>query len=528
MPRKRKNSGSFYSNHVGNVEQTASGKFLVRARKRKIPTNEQEVTVETLEAGKARLRKLDRLYLKKATVPLADIPDPQLHAADRAREDFYIRHKKTPKFEFGEVVAAGLESLRLKSLREQLPTIRESIAWFHEYRRTPEAKRKGIGTVSEKGLRKEERTIERLFERAAIGVPEETKQVSIERVLDKSIGELFDGTFFVESTKEGWFEFCNNHLNELKTQAGNPMGASARSAQAMTLRTFCADVIKHNRARLSPPYTNPLQDLPTNHRYKRDTKAKIPFQTPDKVRSLFKFLCEDAEANPVIKDKRKKGQLHDLIPYLALVYFSGRRQSEIAYWDQARRRLNWSQFKNWSEPSEVSDGYLFTIPAFDEQGRRRGKKDYPTPADLHNVGYQWLRYYFEGLKGKSIPHEGNIWFSTTYMKRLRKKFELEQNDIRHTFVSAAMKAYPRDTSYWHRHCAHTEGVAMRDYQNLMLSKPEAEEFFRLDPVSIVGWNDVTRRLFDPDGMNELLENQQTQQSTEHYDEVDWEGIPMSD
>lgn len=68
MPRKRKNSESFYSNHVGNVEQTASGKFLVRARKRKIPTNEQEVTVETLESGKARLRKLDQLYLKKAAV----------------------------------------------------------------------------------------------------------------------------------------------------------------------------------------------------------------------------------------------------------------------------------------------------------------------------------------------------------------------------------------------------------------------------------------------------------------------------
>ncbi|MDB4812517.1 hypothetical protein OAH06_00225 [Akkermansiaceae bacterium] len=70
MPRKRKNSGSFYSNHVGNVEQAASGKFMVRARKRKIPTNEQEVTVETLESGKARLRKLE-----KATVPLADVPE---------------------------------------------------------------------------------------------------------------------------------------------------------------------------------------------------------------------------------------------------------------------------------------------------------------------------------------------------------------------------------------------------------------------------------------------------------------------
>ncbi|MDB4675580.1 hypothetical protein OAP08_03890 [Akkermansiaceae bacterium] len=519
MPRKRKNSGGFYSNHVGNVEQTASGKFMVRARKRKIPTNEQEVTVETLESGKARLRKLDKLYLKKATVPLADIPDPQLHAADRARAEFYSRHKKAPKFEFGEVVAAGLESLRLKSLREKLPSIKESIAWFHEYRRTPDAKNRGLGTVSAKELRKEERAIKRLFERAAKGVPEETRQVSIESLLNKSVGELFDGTFFVESTKEGWFEFCNNHLNELKTQAGNPMGASTRSAEAMMLRTFCADVIKHNRARLSLPSTNPLQDLPSNHRYKRDPTAKITYQNPDKVRSLFKFLCEDAENNPVIKDKRKKGEFHDLLPYLALVYFSGRRQSEIGYWDKAHRRLNWSQFKNWSEPSEVSDGYLFTIPAFDEQGRRRGKKDHPTPGDLHKVGYQWLRYYFEGLKGQSaLPNEGDIWFSATYMKKIRKMFEFEKNDIRHTFVSAAIKAYPRDSSYWHKHCAHTEGVAMRDYQNLMLSKPEAEEFFRIDPVSIVGWNDVTRRLFDPDGIETSFEYKEEYRS----DEIDWD------
>ncbi|MDB4566949.1 hypothetical protein N9Z78_03000, partial [Akkermansiaceae bacterium] len=462
----------------------------------------------------------------------ADVPENELHAADRARANFYNSHKNTPQFEFGEIVAAGLESLRLKNLREKLPSIKESIAWFHQYRKTPEAKHKGLGTVSEKGLRREERAIQKLFQRAANGIPEEKEQErteAIENVLNKSIGELFDGTFFVEATQEGWFEFCDNHLNDLKTQAGDPLGASARSAQAMMLRTFCADVINHNRARLSPPYTNPLQDLPKNHRYKRDPKATITYQTPDKVRSLFKFLCEDAESNPVIEDKRKKRQLHDLIPYLALVYFSGRRQSEIAYWDKAHRRLNWNQFKNWSEPSEVSGGYLFTIPAFDEQGRRRGKKDHPTPADLHKVGYQWLRYYFEGLKGeRELPREGDIWFSTTYMKRLRKKFEFEKNDIRHTFVSAAVKAYPKESSYWHRHCAHTEGVAMRDYQNLMLTKPEAEEFFRLDPVSIVGWNDVTRRLFDPDGMNELLENQQTQQSTEHYDEVDWEGIPMSD
>jgi len=94
------------------------------------------------------------------------------------------------------------------------------------------------------------------------------------------------------------------------------------------------------------------------------------------------------------------------------------------------------------------------------------------------------------------------------MKRIRKKFEFEKNDIRHTFVSAAMKAYPRDSSYWHRHCAHTEGVALRDYQNLMLSKPEAEEFFRIDPVSVVGWTDVTRRLFDPDGTRETMEEDQ--------------------
>ena len=39
----------------------------------------------------------------------------------------------------------------------------------------------------------------------------------------------------------------------------------------------------------------------------------------------------------------------------------------------------------------------------------------------------------------------------------------------------------------------------------MLSKPEAEEFFRIDPVSIVGWNDITRRLFDPDGTRETME-----------------------
>jgi len=38
---KKRNSQSFLSNAVGVVEKTASGKFMVRARKRKIPTKEQ-------------------------------------------------------------------------------------------------------------------------------------------------------------------------------------------------------------------------------------------------------------------------------------------------------------------------------------------------------------------------------------------------------------------------------------------------------------------------------------------------------
>jgi hypothetical protein len=526
---KRRNSDSFFSNHVGIVEKTVSGKFMCRARKRKIPTKEQWKTVETLEAGKARLRKLEKLYLEKVNVPLADIPETQLQAAERARADFYSKYKKTPKFSFDKVVAAGLESMRLVVLREELPSIKEAIEWFHEYRETPEAKHKGLGIVSLKTRQREKKAIRKLFERAANDMPagdeeekEEKRQV-VEEVLSKSVGELFDGTFFVESTKEGWFEFCDHHLSELRTQDGRSMGAATRSEQAMMFRTFCADVIRHNRARLLPPCTNPLQDLPENHRYKRDPKTKITYQTPDKVRSVFEFLCTDAEENPTITDKRKKGNFHDLIPYFALAYFSGRRQSEIAYWDLARRRLNWSQFKNWSEPSEVSDGYLFTIPAFDEQGRRVGKKDDPTPADLHKVGYQWLRYYFEGIKGEgAIPSEGDIWFSVTYMKEIRKKFELEQNDIRHTFVSAVVKAFPRDSAYWHKHCAHSAGVATKHYQNLMLSKPEAEEFFRIDPVSIVGWNDVTRRLFDPDGIHQMFEDQEEHQRVEHEDDVDWD------
>ena len=531
MPKKRRNSGSFYSNHVGNVEQTASGKWRVRARKRKIPNKEQEITVDTLEMGKARLTKLDKLYLKKVPVPLSDIPDSELQAAERAREDFYGTYKNTPQFEFSEVVAAGLESLRLKDLREELPSIKEAIDWFHEFRKSPEAKIKGRGAVSKKSQRKEKQVISKLFERAANGINARTKegkkvkQKAIDEVLSRSVGELFDGTFFVEATGENWFEFCTNHLTEQTTQQGQPMGLSARSAQAMTLRTFCAAVMNHNRAKLPLPHANPLQDLPKNHRYKRDTDSTPTFQKPDKVKALFKLLCKDAKDNPTITDKRKKGNLWDLIPYFALVYFSGRRQSEIAFWDEAYRRLNWSQFKSWTEPSDVSGGYLFSIPAFDEKGRRTAKKDVATPADLHEVGVKWLRYYFEGLKGQSLPENGVIWFSTTYAKKIRRMLNFEENDIRHTFVSAAMKAFPREAHYWHRHCAHNQEVAMSDYQNLMLSKPEADEFFRIDPVSIVGWDDVTRRLFDPDGMNELLEIEQENQRIQVYDDVDWRDFP---
>ena len=505
MPSKKRNSEKFFSNHVGKVELTSSGKFWVRARKSQIPTKERQKTVDSLEEGIARLEKLEKLFLKKIPVPLSSVPESELQAADRVMTEFHTSHAGIPEFKFSEIVKHGLETMRLSRLRDGLPTIREAIAWFHEYRATPEAKHKGLGTLSKKEQRREKVAITRLFERPAKHIAGD-KEAEIEKVLSRSVGEIFDGTFFIETLGEGWYDFCHNHLCELKTKDGLPMGSSSRSAQAATFRLFCEDVMEHHRQKLSPLVTNPLQTLPRKHRYRRTTDFKVTFQEPDKVKSVFEWLCEDAQENPTITDKRRKGNFHDLIPYFALAYFSGRRQSEIAFWDNANRRLDWSQFNRWSEPSAISGGYTFSVPAFDKKGNRVGKKDYPTSADLHRVGYDWLRYYFLGIKGRDqLPTEGQIYFSADYMKKIRRKFGFEKNDIRHTFVSAAIKAYPLQASYWHTHCAHTQGVALRDYQNLMLTKPQAEEFFTLDPVSVVGWNDITRRLFDPDGTKEMME-----------------------
>ncbi|HBF17971.1 MAG TPA: hypothetical protein DDW37_10065, partial [Verrucomicrobiales bacterium] len=54
---KKKNSENIFSNDVGVVEKTASGKFIMKARKRKIPNKEQWKTVRTSEAGMSRLEK---------------------------------------------------------------------------------------------------------------------------------------------------------------------------------------------------------------------------------------------------------------------------------------------------------------------------------------------------------------------------------------------------------------------------------------------------------------------------------------
>jgi hypothetical protein len=67
--KRRKNSDSSHKHQgVRTVEKTASGKFMVRARKRKIPEKEHEKTVDSIDEGIARLAKLDKLYLRKVAV----------------------------------------------------------------------------------------------------------------------------------------------------------------------------------------------------------------------------------------------------------------------------------------------------------------------------------------------------------------------------------------------------------------------------------------------------------------------------
>jgi hypothetical protein len=197
MPRKRKNSESFYSNHVGNVEQTASGKFLVRARKRKIPTNEQEVTVETLESGKARLRKLDQLYLKKAAVPLADVPDPQLHAADRARADFYSRHKKALlNSSLVKSWPQDWRALRLKASQREITHDQRIYSLVPRIQEDSRSQAQGLrDSLRKRAYGREERANQRGYSREQLnGVPEQKEQErteAIENVLNRSVGELF-------------------------------------------------------------------------------------------------------------------------------------------------------------------------------------------------------------------------------------------------------------------------------------------------------------------------------------------------
>ena len=71
MKRRRNSDSSHKHQGVRTVEKTASGKFMVRARKRKIPEKEHEKTVDSIDEGIARLAKLDKLYLRKVAVPLS-------------------------------------------------------------------------------------------------------------------------------------------------------------------------------------------------------------------------------------------------------------------------------------------------------------------------------------------------------------------------------------------------------------------------------------------------------------------------
>ena len=206
-------------------------------------------------------------------------------------------------------------------------------------------------------------------------------------------------------------------------------------------------------------------------KFPNEQKQHAETHSPEEVRRLFK-TAEHSEKH------------NDLIPYLALAFFSGARVSEIADANNKHRRIPWTNFFDWSELCPVTGGKQFLVKAFTEIDGKRirtAKANSDSRRVLHPTGLAWLKSYFE-----TLPTTGSIEFTKGRLDKLYEDAGVAKlkDAARHTFCTVMHLLHPQEKEEIFDKCGHSEAVYKTHYRNAHYSTAEAKEYIQILPDEV--------------------------------------------
>ncbi len=439
----------------GWAEKQASGAWLVDTRckeLRHLRTQTRKI-VTTKADAKARLEEHFDLVRSANTAPYEFFSEKDLRGALAAYERFTRNHKPERKPPLAEIVDLGLERYLLKQKKEFKTSLQEEVEYWVKKREA---------TNVEKDTQATQASFLRGF---------------ANHFRDKSLGWFIDPAHLDAAVDSRPKERIVKFIEKLGGARSASYVIATKRQRAQWLKQFFDDVFKkHEIAEINPAI------WAIDH-FIQPPRASAPTLKVDQIRKLFSVLkhgCPRTQA---------------MIPFFALVFYSGRRTLEIAHPRNPLRRLAWSNFKGFTMDSHVTGGKEFIIPSKKvlEDGTviRMAKKNQDSRGDLAEAGVAWLRFYYEEILGQSLPMIGDVHFSSLYYLKARKDAGLSteklwpKNCVRHTAATAFHAFYETYHEHFWLRCGHSRQIFEKHYQNASMSKAEAEEFlFSIRPNTV--------------------------------------------
>jgi hypothetical protein len=439
----------------GWAEKQASGTWLVNTRCKDLLLKRIQTrkVVATKADAKARLEEHFDLVRSANTAPYEFFSEKDLRGALAAYERFTRNHKPERKPPLAEIVDLGLERYLLKQKKEFKTSLHDEVEYWVKKRE---------GTNVEKDTQSTQASFLRRF---------------ASHFRDKSLGWFIDPNHSESAVESRPKERIVHFIEKLGGARSASYGIATKRQRAQWLRQFFDDVFKrHEIAAINPAIWAIDHFVP-------QPRASAPTLKVEQIRKLFSVL------------KNGCPQTQAMIPFFALLFYSGRRTLEIAHPRNPERRLAWANFKGFTMDSIVTGGKEFIVTARKElkNGKviRTAKKNQDSRGDLAAAGVAWLRYYYEEILKQSLPTKGDVHFSALYYLKARKDAGLgtaklwPTNCVRHTAATAFHAYYETHHAHFWLRCGHSRQIFEKHYQNAAMSRADAEEFLlRIRPNTV--------------------------------------------
>ena len=447
---KRNTASNRYREGVGaaSLYDPKRDKWRMNCTRQGIPNQLQRCIVDGIKGVEAHFDILEKFLKDHGQSGAKLLNNFDFEDLAIANRSIGIFNKETDKkFQLSELIELGISSARQSLLENKSPLLSEIIDDYLEYRATPQGNSRGNWVIDDNT-----RTSER----------------STFKTIKKKFGSFSMKSLFCP--KWGFRE----RVKKFASKEWHNLAPKTLSDRAKMLR-MALDYYLSSNPCLSQE--NPLKDIERSFNKPNKISGIHPTLKPNQIEELFKNAVNNAK-------------WRHLIPYMALLFFSGSRPYDVASQKKASRRWQWEWFDSWHNPSSVSGGYLATLPAWREDGLKGSSKktQVAQERDLTQNGFDWIEWYFHSI-GKAVPTSGKVYFSRVYWDQLRAySIGLGKNwqpDItRKSFASYAHNFWPDKSEYWCDHLDHKLETYKRFYKG-KTTRAEAEEFFNISPLNLI-------------------------------------------